>query len=226
MNELTPDKSQTTIHISNEQYFPDQEKIAAILARNFDEVRGWLPTLADDITLRFTTENFIPETGESGFTQNTNTFVVAIDSEYPDKEKQRGHLREMVFHESLHAVQGYTGETGPFTPIDSAIYEGMAMAFGREMTGASPMYGDYSETEPYKLEAWFTEMKAITAEEYAADGGALWARWAFYDEVSGERWRLYKVGAWLLDRYQAVTKKTATELVDVTPKDVLQTLAV
>lgn len=219
-----PRESPIKLHIDGEFHFTGQDIIEQALMRNFIEVKSSLPQLAEEITIRFTDENFIPETGESGYTQNPHTFIVAIDTDYPDKEKQQQHLRETVFHEALHAVQGYTGETGPFSGIESAIYEGMAMAFGREMTGASPLYGDYSTTSPEKLREWFDELKAMTTEQFGANDAEQWRRWAFYDDESGERWRLYKVGAWLLDEYLAETKKTALDLIKVTPKDVLESM--
>ena len=166
------------------------------------EVRKLLPELPDDIHIWLDNQNLIAETGEGGFAYAPDVINISFEPRFKDKKAQLESLRGTIFHEAFHLVQGHTFEKPKAqyeTLLDSAIYEGCATVFEREYAGTKPLWGEYQQHESSVLAGWRKQMRSITLNEYMDEKSGIYPKWAYFDEESGERWRLYKAGTWIVD---------------------------
>ena len=180
----------------------------------YTEARKLLPELPEDIKIWLDNRHLIPETGDGGYAYAPDIINISFDLHFNDKKAQLEHLRATLFHEGYHLVQGFTEEqpeVEPKTLQEFAIYEGCATVFEREYAGSQPLWGDYHQHNTDVLEQWQENLQTITAEEYRNDW-SVYDKWAFYDEESGERWRLYKTGTWLVDE---ALKKSGLDILDL-----------
>lgn len=207
---------------------PNKEAIPlvkATIAEHEVRTRELLPELPDDLQIYVYGENIIPEKGVGGYAFSPNIISLAVDNDFADKELQRRALADMMLHEGFHIVQGHTGEE-PHAPRDNAlhssIYEGAATKFeiAYGIDGDAP-WGDYSAHSEDELGDWCDKLEAISSEEWLADDGKLWQKWSFYDHEDSQRWKSYKVGAWIVDDYLAKTGKDIRELRLMSAEEIL-----
>jgi len=151
------------IHYQNEEV---EKPLEHIISDAFDEVGKLLPELPKTIQIYFSDYGIIPESGTGGFAYSPDIITVSIDPDFKNKKKQHKELRSTIFHESFHIFQNYTGQTGPFSAIDNAIYEGMATVFEREYCGIWQPYGDYRKTPEERLKAWVKDLQKLNLEEF------------------------------------------------------------
>jgi uncharacterized protein YjaZ len=138
-----------------------------------------------------------------GYAYSPDIISIAIDSNATDLDAVRNELRAIVFHESFHLAHNYTGKTGPFTLIQNAIQEGSATVFEILYANsvAKDLYGNYRQHPNSQLDEWLNYIKnmgVISHDDYRL--------FAFYDKSDDIRWKLYKTGAWLVDKYIAEKK--------------------
>lgn len=201
-----------------------KDSILPLAATYYDEVRGLMPELPSDLTLWLDNWCLIDETGTGGFAYAANELTLAFDMNFPDKALQRKDLRATIFHESFHLVQGHTQESPRATyttALDNAIYEGCAVVFEREYAGATPLWGLYDQHGSSTLMRWRAELQQIPIETYLDAKTNIWEKWAFYDEVSNERWRLYKAGTWIVDQALRESGKNILELRTLSSTDII-----
>ncbi len=203
-----------------------QKALLPKLATYYDEARRYFPNLPPAMKIYFDNWGLVPEQGTGGQAYSPDIMTVSFDTEYVDKDRQLVFLRQTFLHECFHIAQGFTVQSGKFSGLDSALYEGMATVFERDVLGGAPEYGNYQTTDANQLSAWCDELTRIDATAYNSSDGdvPIWQRWAFYDKESGERWRLYRVGTWLVDRYLAATNQAADHLASVTPQVIREVL--
>lgn len=197
--------------------------VLPLLEEYFVEVRGILTELPEKLNIYLLNDMLIPETGEGGFAYSSDIVTVSFDLNFKDKALQKAALRGTVFHESYHLVQGHTSQspTAEYrSALDSAIYEGCATVFEREYAKSYSPWGDYSQHTKDELERWVKELRRINIDDFAQDKDGIWRRWAFYDEQSGQRWRLYKVGTWLVELALARSRKDILELKNMSAGDI------
>ena len=169
----------------------------------YSEVRELLPELPESLQIYFDNWYIIPETGEGGFAYAPGILTMSFDPDFADKKVQKAHVRSTVFHESYHLAHGHTYEDAklPYRhALDSAVYEGCASVFERDSTHPDPLPGNYDKCTEQQLQAWTDALAAISNEDYKNGDTGLWIKWAIYDKETGERWRVYKVGAWIVDQ--------------------------
>ncbi len=128
------------IHYQNKAY---ELPFEPLIFSSLDEVRKLLPNLPESIQIYFSDYGILENIGVGGYAYSSNIITISLDPNFDDKKKQEANIRPTVFHESFHLSQRFTGEDGPFSAIDNAIYEGMATVFEREYAGAFEPYGDY-----------------------------------------------------------------------------------
>jgi len=203
------------IHYQNESA---EKPLEASISKYYDEVRELLPKLPATVKIYFGDYGIMPETGVGGFAYSPDTITVSIDPDFQDKKKQLKDIRPTIFHEAFHLYQGYTGETGPFSAIENAIYEGMATVFEREYCGVWQPYGDYRETSEDSLKHWLQDLRQLSLEDFKNT----YREWKFYHPKLKERWIVYKVGTWIADQVLEKQKLTILDLSTKTAADMLK----
>ncbi len=204
----------SVIHYQNEAA---EKPFEPSIAQYYDEVRESLPELPEAVQIYFGDWGIIPETGVSGYAYSKDIITISLDPDFADKQKQRGDVRPTIFHEAFHQFQGYTGESGPFTAIENAIYEGMATVFEREYCGLWQPYGDYREASDDTLTQWLEALQALSLEEFQRD----YKKWKFNHPALKERWIVYKVGTWIVDQ---VLEKQNLSILQLSPKTAVEVL--
>jgi len=181
------------IHYQNKSI---EKPLEADIAEYYDEVRKLLPALPETIKIYFGDYGVIPESGVGGYSYAHDIITISIDINFKDRKKQFDEIRSTIFHESFHIFQNYTGESGPFSAIENAIYEGMATVFEREYCGIWQPYGDYRETSEEKLKLWAKDLQQLSIEDFQNN----YSDWKFFHPKLKERWIVYKVGTWIADQ--------------------------
>lgn len=209
-------------HLDN----PEAEARSIELIENaYAEVRALMPELPENLQIHYDNWFLIPETGDGGFAYSPSILTMSFDPDFADKELQAAHVRSTVFHESYHLAHGHTNQD-PKLPyrnaLDSAIYEGCASVFERDNTHPNLLPGDYSMCSEEQLQGWADALAAISNEDYINGDTGLWLKWAIYDKEANERWRVYKVGTWIVDR---VLTKADLSVLDLRTKSAEEILS-
>lgn len=154
-----------------------------------EEVRALLPHGAAPSQVKFDNSFVIPDTGTGGFAAANNVLMLAFDKDFQDRQIQLKNLRASYFHESYHIAQGWVGDM-IFKPLEEAVLEGAATVFERDRAGSSPGWADYFERSKM-IELY----QAVSHLDIHYDR----ARWKHYDDATGEKWLLYRLGTFIID---------------------------
>lgn len=197
------------------QFEPDIKKY-------YQEVRKLLPTLPKDIQIYFKSDGIIHGMYTGGFAYSPEIISLAIDSKATDLDELRSDLRATVFHEAYHIAHNYTGQTGPFTLIQNALQEGSATVFEIRYANsiAKDLYGNHRQHSKSQLNEWLNFI--IDAGVISHDNYRLFA---FYDKSDDIRWKLYKTGTWLVEKYIAKIGKDVKELTNEDIKLLIDSLS-
>jgi len=198
------------IHYQNKSY---ELPFEPLMSESLIEVRKLLPNLPKSIQIYFSDYGILKDTGIGGYAYSSDIITISLDPNFDDKEKQEANIRPTLFHESFHLSQRFTGEDGPFSAIDNALYEGMATVFERDYAGVFEPYGDYRQISEEKLKQWAEELRTLSAEVFAEE--EVYSKWKFYHPKLKERWIAYRTGAWLVDE---VLKKNELTILDLRTK--------
>lgn len=212
--------SQTSIVVSNFENESIERDFLNDIQNAYLELRELLPSLPAQLQVEFGTNYDYGSDRVTGSAIGPDAIKIGIDAKAEDRERQHARIRSLVFHEGFHIAQGFH-LGGQFSALESAVYEGCATIFEREYTGSTPGWGNYSDVDEATLQRWFTEMQQITAEEYFEPTGETWRKWAFYDPETGEGWRVYKVGTWLVDKILAQEDRDIIDLHSTTATELL-----
>lgn len=202
------------IHFKNREV---EEPLLDIISDYYDEVRKLLPELPQTMQIYFDDTTIIPETGLYGFAYSSNIMTLQIDPEFHDKDSQVRNLRPLIFHESMHIRQGYTGDKEPVTAIESAIYEGMATVIERDQCGVWEPWGEYRNLPEENLKKWEKELTKLSIDEFLKNTDD----WKFWHHEKQERWIVYKTGMWMVDK---VLQKHGLTILDLAPKTAKEVL--
>ncbi len=202
------------IHYQNEAI---EKPLEAIISESYNEVCKLLPKLPKKIRIYFGNYRFVPESGVGGFAYAHDIITISIDPDFKDRKKQSDDIRPTVFHESFHIFQNYTGESGPFSAIDNAVYEGMATVFEREYCGIWQPYGDYRKTSEEKLKGWVKDLRQLSLEDFKNT----YNDWKFFHPKLKEPWIVYKAGTWMADE---VLRKYKLGILDLSSKTAAEVL--
>lgn len=193
----------------------------------YDEARGCMPELPENLKIYYDNWFLIPETGDGGFAYASDILTMSFASDFADPELQASHVRSTVFHELFHLAHGHTNQN-PTLPyrhaLDSAVYEGCASVFERDYTQPKILPGDYSACDEAELQQWADALVEISNNDYCNGDTGLWVKWALYDNETDERWKVYKVGTWIVDRVLRSSGKNVLELRTLTAEQILNLL--
>lgn len=203
------------IHYQNKSA---EKPLEEVISNYYDEVRKLLPKLPNTIQIYFGDYGIIPESGVGGFAYAHDTITISIDSNFKNKKKQADDIRPTIFHECFHIFQNYTGNSGPFSAVENAIYEGMATVFEREYCAIWQPYGDYREVSEESLQRWLKNLQHLSLEDFQNT----YNEWKFYHPELKERWIVYKVGTWIIDQVLEKQNLTILDLSTKTAADVLK----
>lgn len=203
------------IHYQNESA---EKQLESSISEYYDEVCELLPGLPKTVKIYFGDYDILPESGVGGFAYSQDTLTISIDPDFKDKTKQLQDIRPTIFHEVFHQYQNYTGESGPFSAIENAIYEGMATVFEREYVGVWQPFGDYRKTTEDRLKQWQQDLQQLSLEDFQNTYNA----WKFYHPELEERWIVYKVGTWIIDQVLENQHLTILDLSEKTAAEVLE----
>lgn len=195
------------IHYQNKEY---ELSFKSLISEALNEVRKLLPNLPTIIQIYFSDYGILEDSGIGGYAYSSDTITISLDPNFNNIEKQKSNIRPTVFHEAFHLSQKFTGEHGPFSAIENAIYEGMATVFEREMAGVLEPYGDYRQIAEVKLKQWVEELSNISAGDF--DDEIVYSKWKFYHPELHERWIAYRTGTWLVDQVLKRQKLTIMDL--------------
>jgi uncharacterized protein YjaZ len=206
--------------------FEDESTEEAFLAeinKSYLELQKLLPTLPKTLNVIFGTNYDYGKDGVTGSAISADSIKVGINNRATDSTKQHAKIHSLIFHEGYHVAQGF--HLGyQFSALDSAIYEGCATLFERDYAGSNPKWADYSEEDESTLRRWFEEIQNISAEQYFEPSGKTWQKWAFYDSETGESWRIYKVGTWLVEKILKDNRLSILDLNSKTAEEILSYL--
>jgi hypothetical protein len=166
-----------------------REELAQSLTQWTSEVVGLLGIVAKPTKVVFNNYFLISETGTGGFADTGKVLVLAFDLDYQDRIAQMKNLRASFYHESYHIAQNWLGDV-VLPAIDEAILEGAATVFERDRALASPLWGAYGAREDMLR---LFDLAINLTNDY--DQG----KWKFYDEESGQKWMLYRIGVFIID---------------------------
>ncbi len=177
------------------------------------EVRALLPNKTAPTQVTFDNSFVIPETGTGGFAAANNVLILAFDSDFQDRQIQFKNLRASYFHESYHIAQGWVGDM-VFLPLEEAVLEGAATVFERDRAGSSPGWADYFDRS--KMTELYQEVSQLDIHYDRA-------KWKHYDDATGERWLLYRLGTFIIDEVLKNNAEISIEsLVDTKPSEILE----
>jgi len=205
------------IHYQNKAY---ELPFKHLISDSLDEARKLLTNLPKNIKIYFSDYGILEDSGIGGYAYSSDIITISLDPNFDDKKKQETNIRPTVFHESFHLSQRFTGEDGPFSAIDNALYEGMATVFEREYAGVFEPYGDYRQISEEKLKQWIEELRKLNAEVFADE--EVYSKWKFYHPELKERWIAYRTGTWLVDE---VLKKKGLTIMDLRTKKAADVLS-
>lgn len=203
------------IHYQNESV---EKMFEASISEYYDQVCKILPNLPETMKIYFSDYGIIPERGVGGYAYSHDIITVSIDPNFKNKKKQLKDIRPTIFHEAFHLYQNYTGESGSFSAVENAVYEGMATVFEREFCGIWQPYGDYRKTSGDNLKLWFKDLLEMGLEDFQNN----YSDWKFYHPKLKERWIVYKVGTWVIDQVIETKNLTILDLSEKSAVDVLK----
>jgi hypothetical protein len=185
------------------QYFPDPPVVQTI---------HWFGGKSSLIT---------QESGVGGFSYAPGEVSLAWDTGYQGtKEQQLLNLKDAVFHEFYHQVQGYVGtggSLGDLSPLQVAVYEGAATVFARDKTGVADAWTDYSDLSGDDINKIRDELTQIGASD---DWD--WNAWKFNHPKYG-KYVLYKLGVYFVEQYLEDHPDIQIEdMARLLPEDILQ----
>lgn len=164
---------------------------------------------ADGIDVLFidSPDETIPELGIGGYTYGPHVIIVAIDPDFPELSEQ--HLFSTLVHEFHHAMRWRRtklhGDLG-----EMLVSEGLAQLFEEEVSGVRPTYSQVpitaTEIEKAKLELHLPAFDQ--------------AKW-FFGSEDITKWFGYTLGFQICARFASSTGRSASDLVEVSARDVL-----
>jgi len=204
-------------HFSNETL---ERQFIPIVDKAYTDASKILDKLPGSIDIKFTDNGGSELTGVGGFSLSPKQINLAIHQDFEDRAAQEVNLRSTVFHEAFHVQQGFTYTQSPFTALQSAIYEGCAIKFERDYAKNTAVYGDYSSCTEDQLNTWLDEIRTVGTEYFENED--TWRKWAFYHAEYKQKWIVYRVGSWLVDRILADNKLGILDLKSKTADEIIQ----
>lgn len=208
------------IHFSDENF---ERQFVPSIKDAYAKATELLGNIPVSVNIKFTDNGASPDTGVGAFTVSPEQINLAVYKDFKDRALQQKHLTGVVLHEAFHIQQGFTNDKAPFTAIDSAIYEGCAVAFEREYAKMDVIYVDYSAHSEVELQRWLAEIRELGITYFTNQ--EVWQKWAFFHPEYNQKWLIYHVGSWLVDRILKQKNLTVLDVKNMTPSEILNLLS-
>lgn len=205
------------ISFSNKDF---ESQFVPIVNSAYNDAKKLLDNVPETINIKFTENGGSDVTGVGGFSFSPSQINLAILKNFDDRGIQKNNLRSTVFHESFHIQQGFTYTDSPFTAIDAAVYEGSAIAFERNYANNSAAYGNYAYYSEEQLQKWLDEIRTVGLDYFEKE--ETWHKWAFYHPEYDEKWIIYKVGSWFVDKILSTNQLDILDLKDKSANQILR----
>jgi Predicted Zn-dependent protease (DUF2268) len=157
----------------------------------------------------------VPGWGSTGYTPAKDWIQISINPWDPRGvlEIAGRELRSLVAHETHHAARwALVAPEGLLQHVTStAVFEGLATVFQREMTGLTPPWGEYDEDV---VDEWVAELLSLPP-------GIDTRPWRFR-HGDGRQWIAYEAGTRIVERACAELGSTAAELVGATTRNIIK----
>lgn len=203
------------IETLNQYQNPEQQpQVTEAIQAYWNEARGLMPELPEDINIYFYNKIITPGYSSGGFAYAPDTITLGFDDTYPDETEKWFQLRDAVLHESYHLAQGFTGFDNEGKPrpvpaaIEQAVYEGAATVFEREYSTAQKKAGWAEYMDDATMLGLVKEVQALT-DDYDIQ------QWKFYDPATDRKWTLYRTGTFIVDR---ALSKSKLDILDIRHK--------
>ena len=197
-----------------------ESSYATIVENAHNDAAKLLKNLSSDMTIEFVDNGASDQTGVGGFAVSPNHLNVAVLKGFSAPTTQQRNLRAVVFHELYHINQGFTYEQAPFTALQAAVFEGCAVTFEREHGGGEATYANFSEHSNEQLTDWRGQLEQVGLKYF--EDTDTWLRWAQYHPELDQKWIIYKVGTWLVQRILSENNLNILDLQDKSPDKILQ----
>ncbi len=196
-------------HFSSQDVEKDILKVAE---KALSDSKKLLLSVPDNIEIYFDNFCLLKEHGVGGFAYSNKIITIAYDEKFPDKIAQSEYLYQTFLHELYHLSHGYFSVDFECTPLEEAIYEGAATLFEKEHAESEAPYSEY---DPSLVEEQLANVKLLN-EDYDLK------KWKIYDKESGQRWILYKVGTFIVERAIKNSGKSIIELNSLNAQEILK----
>lgn len=185
----------------------------------YEEARYLLPKLPQVINIEFGTNYPYGEDGVTGSALSPDSMKIGIRIDQDDRTSQYRKVKQVVMHEAYHIGQGFYNSK-PCSALEAAIYEGCASVFEKEYLSIAAKWTNYAQHTDEELFGWLEQIKNINADQYFESSGETWRKWAFFDPDTGESWRIYKTGTWLIEKIIAKNDVNSLELNDLNAEQI------
>lgn len=185
----------------------------------YEEVRYLLPKLPQAINIEFGTNYPYGEDGVTGSALSPDSMKIGVRIDQVDRTSQYRKVKQVVMHEAYHIGQGFYNSK-PCSALEAAIYEGCASVFEKEYLSIAAKWTNYAQHTDEELFGWLEQIKNIDADQYFESSGETWRKWAFFDPDTGELWRIYKTGTWLIEKIIAKNDVNSLELNDLNAEQI------
>ena len=185
----------------------------------YEEARYLLPKLPQVINIEFGTNYPYGEDGVTGSALSPDSMKIGVRIDQDDRTSQYRKVKQVVMHEAYHIGQGFYNSK-PCSALEAAIYEGCASVFEKEYLSIAAKWTNYAQHTDEELFGWLEQIKNINADQYFESSGETWRKWAFFDPDTGESWRIYKTGTWLIEKIIAKNDVNSLELNDLNAKQI------
>lgn len=190
----------------------DADLLDRIATATLAEVSPLLPDLVATIDLVVLPCDTVAPDGMGGYAPTSDRIElrVACGATADPAAHIETHLRATLAHELHHCARNHVLGPPSWDFVDVVVFEGLATAFERDVTGTVPYYGSYADVP---IAAWADEVLAL-------DDAWDRAHWRFA-HPDGRTNIAYRVGAFIADAASAATGRSAAALVSVPAPTVL-----
>lgn len=197
-----------------------ESQFLPIVYEAYQKAAKLLTNISPTVNVKFVDNGGSDITGVGGFSVSENQINLRVVRNYPNLAAQRKNLYSAVLHEFFHLQQGFTYQHSPFTALESAIYEGCAVIFERDYAHNQAAYGEYTQFSDQQLLSWLREIESVGVEYF--EKVDTWHKWAFYHPEYDQKWIIYKVGTWLMDKVLHENNLDILDVKDMTASEIIQ----
>ncbi|WP_278259349.1 hypothetical protein [Nocardioides convexus] len=104
--------------------------------------------------------------------------------------------------------------------MDNAVLEGAATVFAHQHSGTTPSWSNYTTIPDSMLEEWRADLESMPIHLYATGPTAM-REWSSTNDDPDLEWRSLRVGAWIVNRYLAKSRKQIIDLRHMSAREII-----